>query len=127
MFEPNVALGRTINCPLLNVVAFIVPICPAALPNFTVPKSNGPFTLIIPLLWISTLSIYAFGPFIVIAPAESWLAPSFLFFWPTGTPGPRLIVPSFFITPPEPASIPVPVLLFTLIVPVLSTTEPKST
>ena len=82
--------------------------------------------LIVPLFCISTLSIYAFGPFIVISPASSLLEPSSLLACAPGLP--IFIVPVFFITPPVPAKIPVPVELFTLIVPPwLSTSEPKST
>ena len=128
LFEPNVALGKTINLPLLKLSALIVPTCPAALPNFIVPKSKGPLILIVPLFCISTLSIYAFGPFIVMSPASSLLEPSSLLACAPETF--RFIVPLllFFITPPVPAKIPVPVELFTFIVPpILSISEPKST
>ena len=111
---------------MLKLSALIVPICPAALPNFIVPKSKGPLILIVPLFCISTSSIYAFGPSILISPATRLLVPpSSVAFAPAA---PIFIVPEFLITPPVPVKIPTPCELFTLIVPPwLSTSEPKST
>ena len=110
---PWVTFGRTMNCPLLNDSAFIVPICPAVLPKVIVPKSSAPFTVIVPVFVIVTPSIEAVGPLIVISPTFVRLP------LPSTTPSPPdiFIVPLLRRTPSVPKYIPVLPAPFTFIVP----------
>ena len=123
LFEPKAALGRTINLPFSKEVALIVPILPTVLPILIWLKFKAPFTVIVPLFWISTLPIYAFGPFIVIAPADN--CPEFTFVsFPPATFILIFPVELLSIVPPLPVISPIPVELLILIVPSFFTREP---